>query len=135
MEQYEYLGVLSKKQCCMLYKFCMLEGQTYFGLEKAKPQPDPLLDDLDGSFLKDREAPRLQGHVRSLTALDYQVMAFLDVLVMLLPMPQTQARWDFPFQPSPLPKTIVILGLCDFVRERQIVFLLFTAQFSHSWPC
>lgn len=96
----------------------MLEGETYFGLEKVKPQPDPLLDDLDGSFLKDREAPRLQGHVRSPTALDYQVMAFLDVLVMLLPMPQTQARWHLPFQPSPPPKTIVILGLCDFERGR-----------------
>lgn len=108
----------------------MLEGEAYFGLEKAKPQPDPLLHDLDGSFSKDREAPCMQFDVRSLIALGCQVMALPDVLVMLLPVPQTQARWDFPFQPKK--ETIVILGLCDFVRERQI-FFLFTAQFSHSW--
>lgn len=46
-------------------------------------------NDLDGSFLKHREAPRMRFDVCSVIALGCQVMAFLDVLVLILLMPQT----------------------------------------------
>lgn len=64
----------------------MLEGEACFGLEIVTPQLDPLLDDLEGSFLPGREAPCMWFDVHSLTAFGCQVMVFLDVLVMLLPM-------------------------------------------------
>lgn len=50
-------------------------------------------------FLKDREASCVQLGVHSLIAFDYQAMAFLDMLAMLLPMPQIQAQCNFLFQP------------------------------------
>lgn len=72
--------------------------------------------------------------VHSLIECDYQAKAFLDVLAMLLPMPQIQAQCNFLFQPKKNPT--VPLGLCDFGRDRQIFFsyLLFTALFSDTWP-
>lgn len=105
------------------YEFCMLEGETYFGLKKVKLQPDPLLDNLDNSFLKYREAPvwcAFSGSI-GLSSNGIPECTCHD---------PTQARWDFLFQQKK-PLT-VILGLSDFVRDRQIFFfLLFTAQFSH----
>jgi len=106
----------------------MLEGETCFGLEEVKPQPDPLADDLGGSFFKDGEALCMQFDVHSLIALGCPVMVFHACHAPTHAPNLSTVGLSFPAKKG---------DRCDFGTfsfcERQIFFpLLFTAHFSHS---